>query len=181
MWLGIIFLAAVAFEALLMFGQDKLFSNKQRIDMEAELEKTYGDLREAKQRIEDRRAQLMTLIDDHDKQRAQIQEADKQFTESQKALPSLVHVIGLPHSGHRFRAKVTKDLPPTPDKSQRVVWACNNFLEIWADDVEDAKAKAAKQFAGKQGYTVGDVTAIDDQPTPSQPQATPRPALEAVG
>jgi len=172
MWLGVVLIIAVALEALLLVGQDKLFDSKKLADMEAELEKTYGDLREAKKRIDDRQIALRTVNVDAERQRKQIQEADKAFAESQKVMPKLIHVIGTPNPGPCFRAPITKTLPANPDRAQKAVWGCTNFIEVWADDVVTAKATAERQFQEKQGYKIGEMVAFQ----PPQP-----PLLKAAG
>jgi len=172
MWLGIVLLAAIALEALLLLGQDRLFNTQKLAEMEAELEKTYGDLREAKKRIDDRQILLRTANIDAERQRKQIQEADKAFADAQKTMPNLIHVLGTPNPGPCFRALITKTLPANPDRSQKIVWACTNFLEVWADDAAAAKASAERQFSEKQGYKVGEMMPV----VPDKP-----PVLQATG
>ena len=159
MWLGALMGLvglAVALEILLNFGREFLLGTRRQAALDAQIQQAQADLRVSQQRIEERRKALRAAADDADHQRAALKAADQAFAESQKVTQSLVHVVGQPLSGTRFRAPITKDLPPTPDRSQKMIWSCNNFIEVWAADIDEAKALLAKQFQEKQGYKVGE-------------------------
>ncbi|HTP85012.1 MAG TPA: hypothetical protein VMQ11_18810 [Alphaproteobacteria bacterium] len=157
--LVILILCGVALEALLNFGKQFLLGERKHATLEEQIQKAQEDLRVSQKKIEERRTELRAAVDDFERTKSTLQDAEKAFQESQKVVPTLVHVIGMPYSGARFRALVTKDLPPKPDRSQQRIWACNNFIEVWADDINAAKLAIAKQFQEKQGYKVGELTA----------------------
>jgi len=162
----------VVLEVVLNFGKDYLLGTRKHAALDESIQKAMEDLRVSRQKIEDRRAALRAAGEDADRQKASLQAAEKAFQESQKVVPTLVHTIGMPYSGALFRAAVSKDLPPKPDRSQQRIWACKNFVEVWADDIETAKRLIAKQFQEKQGYKVEELTAC-------APEA-PRPVPEAA-
>lgn len=157
--LVVLIMCGGALEVLVNFGKDFLLGARKHAALDEEIQKAQEDLKVSKQKIDDRRATLRAAVEDADRQKSDLQAAEKAFQESQKVVPTLVHVIGMPYSGARFRAKVTKDLPLKPDRSQQRIWACNNFVEVWADDINAARASVAKQFQEKQGYKVGELVA----------------------
>ena len=168
----VLILCGVALEVLLNFGKDFLLGRRRHEVLDEQIQKAQEDLKVSQQKINERRTELRAAIEDFDRTKATLQAAEKDFQESQKVVPTLVHVIGIPYSGLRFRAFVTKDLPPKPDRSQQRIWACKNYIEVWADDANAAKTAIAKQFQEKQGYKVSELTG-------SAPEA-PRPLPEVA-
>jgi hypothetical protein len=168
----ILMLLGAALEVLLNFGKDYLLGTRKHEKLDEEIQKAQQDLKVSQQKIEERRKTLRAANEDAERQKSTLQTAEKAFQESQKVVPTLVHVIGMPHSGALFRASVTKDLPVKPDRSQQRIWACNNFIEVWADDINAAKTAIAKQFQERQGYKVSELT-------PCAPEA-PRPLPEVA-
>lgn len=156
----------VVLEALLMFGKELLLGTRQQEKLDSSIQEAQQDLRASQQKIEDRRAALKAAVQDAERQRGVLQAAEKEFQESQKIVPVLVHTIGIPYSGMRFRAPVSKELPLKPDPSQTMIWTCKNFIEVWADDEAAARAAVAKQFQEKQGYKVGELTACAPETGP---------------
>jgi Tfp pilus assembly protein PilN len=165
----LLILCGVALEVLLNFGKHLLTGTRKHAVLEEQIQKAQEDLRVSQQKIEERRAALRAAVQDFDRTKSNLQAAEKAFQDSQKVVPTLVHVIGIPYSGVRFRAMVTKDLPPKPDRSQQRIWACNNFIEVWADDANAAKAAITKQFQEKQGYKVSDL----NECAPEAPRPVP--------
>ena len=162
----------VVLEAVLIFGKEFLLGTRQQEKLDASIQEAQQDLRVSQQKIDDRRATLKAALREADHQRGVLQAADKQFQESQKVVPVLVHTIGTPYSGACFRAPVSKELPPKPAPSQTMIWSCKNFIEVWADDEAAARAALAKQFQEKQGYKVGELTAC-------APETGPLPVVAA--
>lgn len=156
----------VVLEVLLNFGKEFLLGTRQQAALDTSIQQAQEDLRASKQKIEDRRAALKAAVQEAEHQRGALQAADKAFQESQKVVPVLIHVIGIPYSGVRFRAPVSKELPLKPDPSQKMIWSCKNFIEVWADDETAARAAIAKQFQEKQGYKVGEMTACAPETAP---------------
>ena len=163
MILSALFVFAVALELFLFLGKDYLLDTRRRAALEASLRQRYVDLQEAKKRIEVERAGLIAAIDEADRQRAALYEADKAFARSQKVMPSLIHTLGERNSGLRFRAPLTKQLPATPETSQKLIWSCQNFIDVWASDAYAARHTAEKQFHVKQDYDVGEFVAMPPQ------------------
>jgi hypothetical protein len=168
MLLSALFIIAAALELFLFLGKDYLLDTRRRAALEASLRQSYVDLQEAKKRIEVERAVLIAAIDEADRQRAALSEADEAFARSQKIMPSLIHTLGERNSGIRFRAPLSKQLPPTPEASQKLIWSCRNFVDVWASDLHAARQTAEKQFRTKLDYDVGEFT----------PMASPLPDLE---
>ncbi|HTY66807.1 MAG TPA: hypothetical protein VMH36_09155 [Alphaproteobacteria bacterium] len=173
MILGALFIVAVAVELFLFLGKDYLLDTRRRAALEASLRQSYIDLQEAKRRIEVERAGLIAAIDEADRQRAALSEADAAFARSQKIMPDLIHTLGERNSGIRFRAPLTKQLPATPEASQKLMWSCRNFLDVWASDANAARQTAEKQFQAKQDYEIGEFAAM-----PSAPVFEPEEAQE---
>jgi hypothetical protein len=174
MILGVLFAFAAGLEAFLMFGKEYLLDESKLVEMEQSLQQAYADLREAKTRHDTKRADLKTAIDDRERQTKLIREEDKRFTASLKLLPTLIHTIGQPYDGQRFRAKISKELPHVPDKNQKLIWDCPNLVEVWSTDLGSAQAAVAKQFPAKQGYTVEDLELVQTKsPEPNQPADVP--------
>ena len=169
MLLSALFIVAVAVEVFLVLGKDYLLDTRRRAALEASLRQSYIDLQEAKRRIEGERAALIAAIDEADRQRAALNEADEAFARSQKVLPNLIHVLGERNSGIRFRAALAKHLPATPEASQKLIWSCRNFVDVWAGDVHTARQTAEKQFHVKQDYDVGEFVAMPS-PEPAAEQ-----------
>lgn len=166
-----VFLLGVALELLLTFGKEYLLGTRKQLALEEKLEQATADLRASQQKIDERRQVLRAAADEAYRQKAELKDADKAFQESQKVVPTLIHVIGMPHDGARFRATITKDLPTKPERSQKQIWTCNNLLEVWAVDGEAAKTAVAKQFQEKQGYKVGEIMALEVEPARPVPGA----------
>jgi hypothetical protein len=162
----------VVLEIFLNFGKDLLLGRRQQEKLDTSIQQAQEDLRASKQKIEDRRAALKAAVEEAERQRGVLQAAEKAFQESQKVVPVLIHVIGLPHSGMRFRAPVSKELPLKPDPSQKMIWSCKNFIEVWGEDEAAARTAIAKQFQEKQGYKIGEMTAC-------APEATSFPEVAA--
>ncbi len=160
MILGALFIVAVAVELFLYLGKDYLLDTRRRAALEASLRQSYLDLQEAKRRIEVERAGLIAALDEADRQRAALSEADAAFARSQKIMPDLIHTLGERNSGIRFRAPLSKQLPATPEASQKLIWSCRNFLDVWASDANAARLAAEKQFQAKQDYDVGEFAAM---------------------
>src|SRR5579883_2406180 len=108
--LVILVLCGIALEVLLNFGKHLLLGTRKHEALEEQIQKAQEDLRVSQKKIEERRATLRAAVEDADRTKADLQAAEKAFQESQKVVPTLVHVIGMPYSGARFRAMVTKDL-----------------------------------------------------------------------
>lgn len=171
MFLSALFIVAVAVELFLFLGKDYLLDTRRRAALEASLRQSYVDLQEAKKRIEVERAGLIAAIDEADRQRAALSEADQAFVRSQKIMPNLIHTLGERNSGIRFRAPLVKHLPATPEPSQKLIWSCPNFVDVWASDVHAARQTAEKQFRAKQDYDVGEFVAMPSPaPEPEQEQ-----------
>jgi hypothetical protein len=163
MILSALFIFAVAAEVFLILGKDYLLDTRRRAALEASLRQSYVDLQEAKKRIEMERAGLMAAIDEADRQRAARSAADEAFERAQKITPNLIHVLGERNSGIRFRAPLVKHLPATPEPSQKLVWSCRHFVDVWASDVHAARYTAEKQFPAKQDYDVGEFVAMPSE------------------
>ena len=52
-----------------------------------------------------------------------------------------------------------KYLPATPEPSQKLIWSCPNFVDVWASDVHAARQTAETQFQAKQDYDFGEFVA----------------------
>ncbi len=172
MILSAAFLVSIALEVLLFVGQDYLLDTRRRVALEASVRQAYADLQESKKRIDIRRADLIAAMDDAEERRSNLQAANKAFDESRKVVPVLIHTIGQIDGGIHFRAPISKELPAKPDQSQQLIWTCNNFVDVGADDGADAQSLVAKQFEFKQGYDVGEFAALEPQaPAPRQETA----------
>ncbi len=170
MILSVLFVCAVAAELFLFLGKDYLLGTQRRTGLEVALRQSYADLKESKRRLADARSVLVAAIDEAEKQRAQLQEADRAFKDAQKILPSLIYTLGDRGLGTRFRAAITKRLPETPERSQELIWSCKNFVDVWAYDVEAARQIATSQFTAKRQYAIGDFVAM--------PKSDPLPAAQ---
>ena len=113
------------------------------------------------------RARLREAIEAAEHRGSELHAADDAFAKSQVATPTLVHPVGQPGAGARFRSTVTKALPAAAEPSQLAIWGCRNFVDVWADNVHTARSLAARQFPSKQGYTVGDF--VEVQPRADEP------------
>lgn len=160
MVLSVLFLFAVAVELFLLLGKDHLLDTRRRTALEASLRQAYTDLQEAKTRIAAQRAAVLAAIEEDERQRADRHEADRAFAAAQKIMPTLVHTLGERNTGLRFRAPLSKVLPATPEPSQKLIWSCKNFVDVWAGDAAGARAVAERQFQIKQDYDVGTFTAM---------------------
>lgn len=156
MILSALCLFAAVVEIFLFVGKDYLLDTRRRAALESSLRQAYADLQEAKSRIAAKREVLLAAIDDAERQRVDLHEADKAFARSQKIMPTLIHTLGDPNTGMRFRAPIAKMLPATPDRSQQVIWQCNNFVDVWAHDVQSARQMVDAQFRVKHDYDVGE-------------------------
>lgn len=172
MLLDALFLFALAIEAFLFLGKDYVLDTHRRVALESSIRQGHDDLKESNKRMAARRQELLAAIDDAERRRSDIQKADRAFAESQKVLPTLIHVFGSPAAGTRFRATVAKELPATPERSQKLIWACKNFVDVYAPDVETARALLSSQFQERHGYIVSEPVAADS--------AAPSPPREAA-
>jgi len=170
-------LCVVAVECFFLLGQDYLLGTRRRAALEAALRQSYVDLQTMRKRLESARAVLVAAIDEVEKQRAQLQDADRAFQQSQKILPNLIHTLGTPGDGMRFRAAIGKRLPPQPEAAQGLLWSCQNFVDVWAGDIETARQMATRQFPAKQQYVIGEFAATSPKrateapPPPRQEKA----------
>ena len=161
---------AIALEVFLFLGKDYLLNARRRNALEASLRQAYADLQAAQKRLEEGRAALIAAIEDADGQRSQMRDADRAFAESHKVMPTLIHTLGHPGSGLRFRAPMAKELPAAPEPSQEVIWGCTNVVEVWAETADAARALAARQFAPKRGYAAGALTEVESRAVLPPPQ-----------
>jgi hypothetical protein len=164
MILSALLLFAVAVEVFLFVGKDHLLDTRRRAALEASLRQVYTDLQEAKKRIETKRADMLQAVEEGERQRAELQDAARAFAAAQKIMPTLVHTLGEPNTGTRFRALLTKHLPATPEDSQKLIWSCKNYVDVWAGDAATARQTAERQFQIKQDYDIGEFTAMPSQP-----------------
>lgn len=171
MILAALLVCAAALEALLLFGKEFILDERKVEELEKSLQQAYGDQREAKTRFDAKRAELLKTVEDRERQTKLIRETDKAFAASQKLLPTLIHTIGQAYDGLRFRATISKELPPMADKNQRLIWDCPNLVEVWSTDLETAQAALAKQFPAKQGYTVGELAIVETKPPAGSPES----------
>ena len=173
-----LFLCVAAVECFFLLGQDYLLGTRQRAALETALRQSYIDLQTTRKRLESARAVLVAAIDEAEKQRAQLQDAERAFQQSQKILPNLIHTLGTRGDGMRFRAAISKRLPPKPEPAQGLLWSCQNFLDVWAGDIETARQMAARQFPGKQQYAIGEFAAT--APKDTSGDAPPRQQEKAA-
>lgn len=166
-----LFLFGVALELLLTFGREYLVGTRKQAALEEKLEQAKADLNASQKKIDERRQALRQTGDEVNRQKADLKAAEAAFQESQKVVPTLIHTIGQPHEGARFRAIVSKELPLKPDRAQKQIWTCKNFIEVWAVDGDAAKTAITKQFQEKQGYKIGDVVALEPEPARPIPGA----------
>ena len=160
MILSLLFVCVFAVELLLLFGKDRLLGTRRRTALETALRQSYADLQEAKKQIDAARAALLQAIENADGERSRRLEADRAFKRSQKILPNLIHTLGDSGTGTRFRAPLSRQLPPKPEPSQELVWSCKNFVEVWAGDAETARRTAVRQFSTTHHYEIGEFTAL---------------------
>lgn len=163
MLLSVVFVLAVALEVFLFVGKDYLLKTRRRSALEASLRQTYADLTEAKKRVDGKRAALLAVVDEVERQRAQLAEVDKAFANSQKQTPTLTYALGETGAGTRFRAEISKELSADAEAAQKLAWSCKNFVDVWASDVETAQRLAASQFPGKHGYAISEFVAMPPQ------------------
>lgn len=172
MILSALLLFAAAVEVFLLLGKDHLLDTRRRAALETSLQQAYTDLQEAKKRVEAKRAALLAKVEEVERRRAELQAADRAFAAAQKVMPTLVHTLGEQNAGIRFRAPLSKELPATPEAAQKLIWSCNNVVDVWAGDAAAARDMAEKQFRAKQDYNVGEFTAMPaDAPAPIEEKA----------
>ncbi len=167
MILSALFILAVAIELFLLVGKDYVLDTRRRAALEASIRQAHDDFKESKKRIDAARAGLIAAIDEAERRRANMLEADKAFASSQKMMPVLIHALGLVDTGACFRAPLSKQLPSQPEASQQLIWSCKNFVEVWAGDANTAAQMLSRQFQFKQGYDVGELVA--QEPAASAP------------
>ena len=160
MILSLLFVCVLAVELFLSFGKDYLLGTRRRAALETALRQSYADLQEMKKRLDAARGDLLRTIEYAEGERAHRLEADRAFKQSQKILPNLIHTLGEHGAGTRFRAPLAKQLPEKPEPSQELVWACKNFVDVWASDMEAAREIAVRQFPAKRHYQVGEFVAV---------------------
>ena len=172
MILSALFLIAVALEVFLFAGKGFLPHARLCASLEGQLRKAYADLKESQKRVEAARAGLRTATDAAARRGTELRAADEAFAKAQIVTPTLVHTVGQPGAGGCFRAPVSKPLEAGAEKSQQALWGCRNFIDVWADNVDTARALVERQFAPKRGYAVGEfVAAQADEPAPPQKAA----------
>jgi hypothetical protein len=159
-----LFVIAVILEAVLFLGADKLLDTRRRSALQESLEKAMADLQEARGRVEQKRAALRGAVEEAGRALAEREKADAELAESRKHVPTLVYLLGEVGSGQRYRAPLSKELPPTAEPPQKLVWACRNFVEVWASSADSASGIATSQFSPQLGYAVGEFTAVTSEP-----------------
>jgi len=167
---SVLFVCLVAAEVLLFLGKDYLLGTRGRAALETALRQSYAELQDARRRLEGARAALVAAANEAENRRAQLQEADRAFQQSQKVVPTLIHTIGDRNERLRFRAPLAKRLPPDAEPGQKLVWSCHNFVDAWAGDIDTARQMAARQFQAKHGYTVGEFVAQPRDGAAAEPQ-----------
>jgi hypothetical protein len=147
-----LFVVAAALEATLLVASDILFGAGRTKALEAEIRQTQEDLKEAAKRLE--------AHNEGERLLASMSEIDKQVAQTMRVRPVLIHTAGQGGTGMRFRASVSKQLPPEPEPKQKLIWDHDNYVEVWTDNVDTARQVAVRQFAPEAGYTVGEFTMI---------------------
>ena len=176
--LGALFMAGLALEIFLLVGRDYLLKTRRRAAFEDSLRKAQEDCQEARKRIEERRADFRAAADQAERQRAEIAKADEAFAKAQKTMPTLTYTLGEKGDGTRFRAAISKTLPAKAEAAQRLVWSCENFVDVWAINVETAAQVAGTQFPAKHGYVIGEFATMmpaPEAPAESSPETLPAP------
>lgn len=176
--LGALFMLGLALEIFLIVGKDYLLNTRRRAAFEESLRKAQEDCQEARKRIEERRAAFRAAADEAERQRAEIAKADEAFAKAQKTMPTLTYTLGERGDGTRFRATIAKNLPAKAEAAQRLVWSCENFVDVWAINVETATQVAATQFPAKHGYVIGEFAAMTPAPEGSAEAPEPPPPAE---
>jgi hypothetical protein len=121
MILSALFAVSIALEVFLFIGNDYVLNTRRRVALEGSLRQAYTDLREAKTRIERRRADLIAAIDDADGQASDLREAAKAFETARRVLPTLIHTVGQIEAGLQFRAPMSKQLPAITEPAQKLL------------------------------------------------------------
>lgn len=155
-----LFMVAAALEATLLVASDILFGAGRTKALEAEIRQTQEDLKEAAKRLKDRSSRLHEAHHDGERLLASMNEIEKQASQTLRVRPVLVHTAGQGGTGMRFRASVSKQLPPEPEPKQKLIWDHDNYVEVWTDNADAARQVAVRQFAPEAGYTVGEFAMI---------------------
>src|SRR5215472_16852909 len=92
--LVVLFVFGVLLEGLLAFGKEHLVGTNKQAALDEKLQQAQQDLRESSKKIQERKAALRAAGDEFNRTKSQLQDAEKAFQESQKVVPTLVHVIG---------------------------------------------------------------------------------------
>lgn len=154
---------ATAVEVLNLVAPDFLAGLHREAALKESIAKTQVEIAESEKRLHSLRAGLRNAHLDVHRAADGLEKLDEKFAERRRVDPILVYPIASTNkTSGRYRAPLSKVLPPEPEESQTLIWAKTAFVEVEANGPEEAHRIALRQFPAQHGYVIGafqDVTA----------------------
>jgi hypothetical protein len=144
-----------AFEVVLFVFRGILLRANQTERLERQAREAQDELRQVQERSKERQAELAAARDEAETALAALRQASRELADAQRPREVLVHRLGDPVDGTLFRAALRKTLPDTPEENQTLFWSYENFVDVWASNARRAHDIAARHFAAKAGYVLG--------------------------
>lgn len=162
----------VGLEVVLQVFRGTLLRSHQTQRLQRQAQEAQEELRQVQERSKLRQAELSAARTQAETALATLRKASRELADSQRPGEVLIHRLGEVGVGTLFRAPINKELPPTPEENQTLLWSYRNFVDVWATDATRAHEGAARNFADKAGYVLGPFAPVAPA-EPAAPAAAP--------
>lgn len=152
---------AVLVEAFNLLGRDIFFGGRAQEAIKESIRKTQSELRAADKKLDSLRATRRGVVAELERTTQKIEDIEKELRRTPDVPPALIHSVATTGFGGRYRATLSKTLPPEADENQVLLWKHNAFVEVAAAGPEEAYDAARRQFPESHGYAIGRFTPVD--------------------
>lgn len=147
---------AVVVELFNFFAKDLFFGGRATEAIKESIRKTQSELRAADKKLDSLRTSRRGVVAEFERATSKVEDLDKELRRTPDVPPALVHMLASTTGfGSRYRASITKTLPPDADENQVLLWKYAAFVDVTADGADEASATARRQFPESHGYNIG--------------------------
>lgn len=160
---GVVAGAALLCEVAIYMGSELFGTAHREATLKEEISKLHHDLTQGEKKIESMKASTRTAGADFDAARQEIARLEHELLKRKTVPPVFVYRVGPPSPTQlRYRAPLTKRLPPEPEPHQALIWKTPCLVETWAHTPRQASQQAVQQFRTELGYAVGGFVRRDE-------------------
>ena len=173
---GVLFFGAALAELIIFMGPALFSSANREAKLKEENTKLHHDIAHMDKKLDAAKAATAKTVTEIERLKQESAKLQNQMDDRRIITPILVYRIAQPSPIlHRFRATVTKELPPEADPQQLLIWKAPAVIETWAMTPDQATGQANHHFRKELGYTI-EPFARTDEPA-AAPGAAPASAV----